>query len=264
MSPEQARGESVDHRTDIWSLGVLIYEMLTGARPFKGEFDSALIYSITNTEYEPITKARKDIPSQLVNIVERCLEKDPSKRYQNAADVIVELKRCRLEPAQTMASRRRFITYSLLAFAILAVAITVYSVFFKSGEPIQVVKTSIAILPFKNLSDSKEDEYFADGITEDLITQLSKIADLKVISRTSVMQYKTTSKNVREIGKDLDVGSVLEGSVRRAGSQLRIVAQLIDAHNEGHLWAETYDKEMTQIFAVQSDCRSRDRESAQS
>ncbi len=108
-------------------------------------------------------------------------------------------------------------------------------------------------VPFKNLSDSKEDEYFSDGVTEDIITQLSKIGDLKVISRTSVMRYKASDKNIREIGKELNVATVLEGSVRRLGNEVRIVAQLIDASNDEHLWAETYDKELTKIFSIQSE-----------
>jgi TolB-like protein/Flp pilus assembly protein TadD len=114
-------------------------------------------------------------------------------------------------------------------------------------------RKSVAVLPFENMSDSKEDEFFSDGITEDIITQLSNIGELKVISRTSVMQYKNTSKNLRDIAKELNVATVLEGSVRRAGNQVRIGAQLIDATNDEHIWAQTYDKEMTQIFAIQSD-----------
>jgi TolB-like protein/lipoprotein NlpI len=143
------------------------------------------------------------------------------------------------------------------AVIVVLVAIGTYLFYPKSAQ-ITTISKSIAVLPFKNMSDSKEDEYFSDGLTEDIITQLSKISGIeKVIARTSVMRYKGTDKSIRDIGKELDVATVLEGSVRRAGNQIRIVAQLIDVQNEGHLWADTYDKEMTQVFAIQSDVAQR-------
>ena len=145
----------------------------------------------------------------------------------------------------------------IVAAGVLILAVVCIYLFYPKQVPTSGRSKSIAVLPFKNLSDSKEDEYFSDGITDDIIAQLSKITDLKVISRTSIMQYKGISKNVRDIGKELDVATVLEGSVRRSGNQIRIVAQLIDANNEGHLWADTYDKEMMQVFAIQSDVAQR-------
>ncbi len=254
MSPEQIRGEEVDRRSDIFSFGVVLYELTTSHLPFRGEFETALSYSILNENPPGIASLRQGVPPSLERIINHCLEKEATKRYQSADEIVTELRKVQQEitGAVTIVAKQSKLPWIFAAVVVVLVAIGIYF-FYPKSTPTAANSKAIAVLPFKNLSDSKEDEYFADGITEDLITQLSKIADLKVISRTSVMQYKGISKNVRDIGKDLDVGSVLEGSVRRAGNQVRIVAQLIDAHNEGHLWAETYDKEMTQIFAVQSD-----------
>jgi len=253
MSPEQAQGEEVDHRSDIFSLGVVLYELFTGHLPFRGEHDAALLYALVNEEPQPIARFNEEVTLETEHIVAKALAKDKQERYQHVDEMIADLRRIQhtLSGSGTQAlkkSRRIWI----IGAAFVVFAVTGIYLFYPKSVPISVNAKSVAVLPFKNLSDSKEDEYFSDGITDDIIAQLSKITDLKVISRTSVMQYKGVSKNVREIGRELDVGTVLEGSVRRAGNQVRIVAQLIDASNEGHLWAETYDKEMTQIFAIQS------------
>jgi serine/threonine protein kinase/Flp pilus assembly protein TadD len=261
MSPEQIRGEEVDHRTDIFSLGVVLYELVTSSLPFGGEFVAAVNYSILNDTPSPAGQLRPEVPAELEQIINRCLEKDRTKRYQAAAEIAADLKkmeRHQLDAAKPpsgesvpVKARSRKTVWIAGVVAVILVAAGVYLFSSRSPSP-SVSSKSIAVLPFENLSDNKEDEYFSDGITDDIIAHLSKITDLKVISRTSVMQYKGTAKHVREIGRELDVATVLEGSVRRSGNQLRIVAQLIDAHNEGHLWAETYDREMTQIFAIQS------------
>jgi TolB-like protein/Tfp pilus assembly protein PilF len=254
MSPEQIRGEEVDQRTDLFSLGVVLYELLTSHLPFAGEYEAAVTYAILNDDPQKIRSLRAEVPAELEKIIERCLEKDKTKRYQQAEEIISELQVVQQKSSRTIQvekKRARLPLYIVMAITLLALIALGYFFFKPKTTPVQ--EKSIAVLPFKNLSDSKQDEYFSDGITDDIIAQLSKISELKVISRTSVMQYKETSKNIRQIGQELDVGTVLEGSVRHVGNQVRIVAQLIDARNEGHLWADTYDKEMTQIFAVQSD-----------
>ncbi len=260
MSPEQARGEMVDHRADIWSFGVVLYEMITGQLPFKSEHEEAVVYSILNVEPEPITGLRTGVPMELERIVSKAMQKNASERYQHVDEMIVDLKSLskRVEaasgertPERRLLPRKRRLLYA--GIGIFAVFAGVASYIFLPSKSLSVTGKSIAVLPFKNMSDGKEEEYFSDGITEDIITHLSNIGELKVISRTSIMQYKNSNKNLRDIAKELDVATVLEGSVRRAGNQVRIVAQLIDASSDEHLWAHTYDKEMIQIFAIQSD-----------
>jgi TolB-like protein/Tfp pilus assembly protein PilF/predicted Ser/Thr protein kinase len=280
MSPEQAQGEEVDHRSDIFSFGVVLYELLTSKLPFRGEHEAALMYSIINQEPAPIARFNEKAGDDLQRIVSKALAKDREERYQHIDDMLADLKRERraLESARTgrveipgvpptaraeepgvLAKPKRRVSRYLIPAGIVGIAVLLVLVFNPFGIQVTQKKTaaadrkSVAVLPFTNMSGDKEDEFFSDGVTEDIITQLSNIGELKVISRTSVMQYKNTTKNLRDIAKELNVATVLEGSVRRAGNQVRIAAQLIDATNDEHIWAQTYDKEMTQIFAIQSD-----------
>ncbi len=254
MSPEQARGEEVDHRSDIFSFGVVLYEMITGRRPFRGEHEAAMMYSLMNENPEPLARYKTDAPTELQHIIDKSLAKERGERYQHIDEMVADMRRTQhsISGGVTSTIKKSKMTWVVAAVVVVLVVIGVYLFYPKSGPT--TGNKSIAVLPFKNMSDSKEDEYFSDGLTEDIITQLSKISGIeKVIARTSVMRYKQTDKSIRDIGKELDVATILEGSVRRAGNQIRIVAQLIDTQNEGHLWADTYDKEMTQIFAIQSD-----------
>jgi serine/threonine protein kinase/tetratricopeptide (TPR) repeat protein len=232
MSPEQVGGREVDSRTDIWSLGVVVYEMVTGQLPFRGEYEPALIYSILNDKPKPMSSLRDGVPRELERVVEKTLAKRPEERYESVAGLLADLRALSEEESDRLRVRR---------FGRQEAA--------ETGQR----KKSIAVLPFRSLSDSRDDEYFSDGTTEDIITQLSKVGELRVISRTSVMRYKHSEKSIPEIGRELGVVTILEGSVRRAGERVRIVAQLLDVQTDEHMWAETYDRDMKDVFAIQSD-----------
>src|SRR6266496_2412125 len=223
MSPEQARGAPVDKRTDIWSLGAVLYEMAAGHAPFTGETPREVMTAILATEPPPLHSYTAQIPSELQPIVGKALRKDPEERYQNANELLAALKGLRRK----------------LEFAAEIMA---------KSPP----KKSIAVLPFENLSD-KANAYFADGIQEEILTRLSRIGDLKVISRTSTQRFKNSPEDISHIAKQLGVANILEGIVRKAGDQVRVHVQLIDAESDSHLWAERYDRKLTDIFAVESD-----------
>jgi protein kinase/serine/threonine-protein kinase len=273
MSPEQAQGEEVDNRSDLFSFGVVLYELLAGKLPFRGEHQSAMMYSLMNEDPQPIARFNEKVSPDLERIVSKALAKDRDERYQHGEDLLADLRRERksIEYAKagytTIASsppslpssksKSKLVVIGISAFVLVVAAVLLFvlnpSGSQKTSKALSADRKSIAVLPFSNLSESKEDEYFSDGITEDIITQLSKIGDLKVISRTSSMQYKGSKKSLREIGKELDVAAVLEGSIRRAGGRVRIVSQLIDASTDEHIWADTYDRDMKDIFEIQSD-----------
>ncbi len=218
MAPEQIRGEEIDKRADIFSTGVVMYEMLTGRFPFRGEYEAAMMYSIQNEAPQPITNFRDDIPDYIEEIIFRALEKSPADRYQSMEEIIYELKKMPMV---------------------------------KTKVPEQ--EKSIIVLPFENMSSDPEQEYFSDGLTEEIITDLSHIHDLLVISRSSAMTFKGTNQTIPEIVKKVNVRYVLEGSVRKAGNNLRITAQLIDATTDAHLWAEKFKGTLDDIFDIQEE-----------
>jgi len=254
MSPEQIRGEDLDQGSDIFSLGTVLYELVTSCLPFRGEFEAALAYSILNEKPGDINSLRKDISPPLAQVISHCLEKNRSDRYQSAREIADALRSIQRGTyvAIKIHARKPKILWTVTAAILLLAAAGIYLFYTKPGVVSTNSKT-IAVLPFLNLSGQAENEYFSDGITEDILTQISKIADLYVISRTTIMQYKGTKKIMKEIGKELSAGVILEGSVRQSGNRIRVTSQLIDAETDKHIWAETYDRELKDVFAIQTD-----------
>jgi eukaryotic-like serine/threonine-protein kinase len=266
MSPEQTRGQAVDARSDIWSLGVVIYEMIAGIPPFRGETPSDCIASILTTEPPPLSGVLSDIPLKLESILQKALRKNSDERYQTIKEMLADLRNLKGEletegsspqtkvRAESIVSKikrhKRGILLTLAA--ILAAAAFAYSFFFVAPAPSPNEK-SIAVLPFENRSEDKSNAYFTDGVQDEILTRLSKIRDLKVISRTSTQRYKNTSQNLSEIANQLGVANLLEGSVQKTNDQVRINVQLVRAANDSHLWAETFDRKLTDIFSVESE-----------
>ncbi|MFZ0739484.1 MAG: protein kinase [Candidatus Acidiferrales bacterium] len=236
MSPEQARGEELDARSDLFSLGVVLYEMATGVVPFSGSTAALIFDGILHAEATPATKVNSKLPLAIENVFSKALEKDPDLRYQTAAELRADLKRLKrdIDSSRHPGAEKTDASSSHPAAAASA------------GK-------SVAVLYFENLSGAKEDEYLRDGITEDVITELSKIRGLNTFSRPTVLAFRDKPVTPGQIGQQLGAAYVLTGTIRRAGARLRISTQLVDTHTDFPLWSERFDREMKDVFEVQDE-----------
>jgi serine/threonine protein kinase/tetratricopeptide (TPR) repeat protein len=262
MSPEQARGEAVDPRSDVFSLGSMFFEMATGQRPFRASSAVGVLSAVIRDPAPKPSDVRPGLPRGLDRLLERCMAKAPADRFATAGDLCGELRALQDAKSGGLAKVRGFVQKVFASARTQPDPEATPEAAARQAVERQTRSTrgnqaperkAIAVLPFANMSDSADNEFFSDGMTEDILAHLSTVEAFRVISRTSVMAYKGTTKSIREIAQELNVHSVLEGSVRRADNKVRIVAKLIDAVTEDSLWTGTYDRDLDDIFAIQSD-----------
>src|SRR2546429_4543303 len=265
MAPEQAVGNNaaVSSATDVYGLGAVLSQLLTGHPPFAGGTTYETIKLLEDTEPRPPRLLNPKVDRDISTICLKCLEKDPKRRYSSALALVEDLEHwLNHEPIQARHTGifargrewvRRNPTSALLAASLIALAATAGWIVWKSEFIPQSLTSGVAVLPFENLSGDPDNAYFANGIQEEILTRLAKIADLKVISRTSTQHYQNKPRNLREIAQQLGVANILEGSVQKASDQVRVNVQLVNGQTDSHLWAETYDRKLTDIFEVESE-----------
>ena len=255
MSPEQTRNEDVDRRSDIFSFGAVLYEMITGRLPFEGDYEAAVTYSILHEDPDPVARYKANVPDGLQSIINKTLAKTPDERYQHADEIIVDLKSLRTElklgkptarlTKAKLGRRNRTYLYGGVAILLFLLLLVVGRTYFFTER--NEVINSIAVMPLKNLMGDAEQDYFVDGMTEELISKLCRIQNLQVAS------MKGTQKDVKQVGEEFGVRYVLDGSVRKADDHVRITVKLIDATTGFHLWSDEFDGELSDIFALQEE-----------